>query len=734
MRILLIDNFDSFTNNIAQALLRVQCSQVVIKRNNELTYPFTKDDTFDAIVISPGPGNPALASDLGVCADILKHDERPIFGVCLGHQAIAHFEGGKVVLAPEPVHGQRWLVEHNQKGLLRGLPHPFHAVRYHSWMVDSALPEDLVCDATTPEGIVMAIRHLKKPRWGVQFHPESIDTDAGERLFANFLDAVRDTTSVVVSPGRNKTRRGPVRNFHWRRIGNALDPADVFARLQNQSGDGAILESADTGEGRGRFSYVAVPDTPLDRIVSYDLSENRLQISPPNDRAEYSNESIFDYLNKLLGTVNVIGENPPFAFRGGAIGWMGYELKAESGGQSVWRSPTPDATFAVVHRFVVVDHLEDELFACAVVTEGQNSLAEEWIADLESIMGRPNPNTVVNIDASKKSTTPVRFTPRHGPEKYRELIENCQDLIRRGESYELCLTNQINADVTLDPWSLYQVLRRRNPAPYGAYLSFGDVSVVGSSPERFLKVFPDGLVEAKPIKGTIRRGDTAAEDRTLRHALANSKKDRAENLMIVDLLRHDLAAIAVPGCVSVPKLADIESYTNVHQMVSTVRAYARPDVSTIDIIRGCFPGGSMTGAPKIRSMALLDTLESGPRGIYSGAIGWIGFDGQSDLSIVIRTIVASRDSVSIGCGGAITILSDSESELEEMLLKAELSMSAVAETVTGDPNLFELTTDDANLTSAVETDTTRSYLSARGDSKRQTTAKVSHAKTEYQSL
>jgi len=269
---------------------------------------------------------------------------------------------------------------------------------------------------------------------------------------------------------------------------------------------------------------------------------------------------------------------------------------------------------------------------------------------------------------------------RHDRAAYLKRIDECFDEINAGESYEICMTNMVTVHTQIDVLPTFAHLRRVSPVPFGALLDFGDVAVLSASPERFLSIDLHGDVEAKPIKGTRPRGADAAEDRALVEELRDNPKDRAENLMIVDLLRNDLNTVCSVGSVHVPKLFDVETYAAVHQLVSTIRGTLAPGRSAIDCIRAAFPGGSMTGAPKVRTMEIIDRLEQGPRGVYSGALGWFSLSGASDLSIVIRTLVVNAGRVTFGVGGAVVALSDPDGEFDETVVKSRAMMTALAAT------------------------------------------------------
>ena len=266
------------------------------------------------------------------------------------------------------------------------------------------------------------------------------------------------------------------------------------------------------------------------------------------------------------------------------------------------------------------------------------------------------------------------------PAEYAEAFARVQDELHAGNSYEVNLTYRDVTRSPVDPVTAYLRLRADNPAPYSGYLQHHGVHLLGSSPERYATVDRHRVIEARPIKGTTPRGRTATEDAALAAHLRLDPKLRAENLMITDLMRNDLAQVCEVATVEVPSLMAVESYTSVHQLVSTVRGRLRDDVGTVAALRALFPAGSMTGAPKRRTMAIIDAVEATPRGVYAGAFGWISGDGRADLSVVIRSLVATRDDedggntatwrYELGTGGGVTVRSDLAEEWEETRWKA----------------------------------------------------------------
>ena len=681
MRTLLIDNYDSFTYNLYQLLGEVNGNPPVVVRNNA-GWSDLDIEGFDSIVVSPGPGRPSRPLDFGISARAITESGLAVLGVCLGHQGICHLLGGVVGHAPEPMHGRISPVHHTGLGVFAGLPSPFAAVRYHSLAV-TELPDELEAVAWTEDGIVMGVRHRRDPLWGVQFHPESISTEHGRELLANFRDlalAHRRGNGYGHRPSRSDERY----TVHVRRLDAAPRAEAAHDELFSDDAHRFWLDSSSVIEGLSRFSFMGDGAGPLAEYVTYDVTEGVVTVDSAAGR-ERIRQPFFEYLDEQLGR-RATARSPelPFDFNLGYVGCLGYELKAETGGHAVHRARTPDAALVFADRALAIDHLEGTCYLMALSDDHDDADALAWIEDtsrrlleLPAHDEPPAPAPAAGLTGMTDATAERLLTPRHDQAAYLKRIAICLEEIYEGESYEVCLTNTVTSGAPIDARATYLELRRISPVPYGALLEFPGVSVLSASPERFLSIGCDGVVESKPIKGTRPRGATPSEDAALRRDLAVQHKDRAENLMIVDLVRNDLNAVCEIGSVHVPQLFDVETYAPVHQLVSTVRGTLRPAVSAVGCVRATFPGGSMTGAPKIRTMQIIDRLEAGPRGFYSGCLGWFGLSGAADLSIVIRTLTATDDQVSFGVGGAIVALSDADEEFEETVVKSRAMVSAL---------------------------------------------------------
>jgi para-aminobenzoate synthetase len=681
MRTLLIDNYDSFTFNLFHLLGEVNGDEPVVVRNDELPWEELAALPVDNIVISPGPGRPEHQRDVGVSLDALQRAEVPVLGVCLGHQALAHATGGRIEHAPEVMHGRLSEIHHDGRGLFAGIPQGFAAVRYHSLAV-GGVPAALRVTAWTPDEVVMGLEHESRPLWGVQFHPESISTEHGRTLLQNFRDLTRSHGRRSARAPRQPERRAAGVRVHHRMLATWCDPDAAFVALFGDHDRAVWLDSSRAEPGLSRFSFMGAPDGPLGQFVRYDVATRTLAVERAGVREELR-ESVLDYCKRELARLRADAPELPFDFICGFAGYLGYELKAECGGELVHRSPLPDAALVFCDRLIAFDHDERLVHVLALADGGGAGEAEAWLAaTARRLDGLATP-------APPAAPVPgaLSFAPRESRAAYLANIAACLHEIVEGETYEVCLTTELHSDGRIDPVAAYRALRARNPAPHAALLRLGDVSVLSSSPERFLRVDRERIVESKPIKGTAPRAVHPMEDAYRAAALRADDKSRAENLMIVDLVRNDLGRVCALGTVSVPSLMAVESYATVHQLVTTVRGRLRDDATAIDCIRAAFPGGSMTGAPKLRTMEIIDRLEGGPRGVYSGALGFLSVNGTADLSIVIRTLVASPHGLQIGAGGAIVAASDPDAEHDEMLLKARAVLDAVGGTIADDREL-----------------------------------------------
>jgi len=345
-----------------------------------------------------------------------------------------------------------------------------------------------------------------------------------------------------------------------------------------------------------------------------------------------------------------------------------YEAWSTAGQQNGNSTPRPKALW--VDRLVEIDHASHAVTVVALGSSWAGEL-ERWKESTEHALAQasevspPIPGDISGIEW------------RDSPTTYRGMIESAHRAIRDGEAYQLCVTTQLSLQGSIDPVALHRMMRLLSPTHHQALIRLGEISLVSASPETFLEITPERLVITKPIKGTRPRGGDAAEDARLAEELVTSEKERAENLMIVDLMRNDLSKVCEVGSIAVPELCVLESYSSVHQLVSTVTGQLLSGVDVWDVLGASFPAGSMTGAPKMRAMEVLAGMEAGPRGFYSGIFGVWRVDGSATFAMTIRTAIVSKDSVSLGVGGGITALSDPGDEIREVGIKAAAFLQAL---------------------------------------------------------
>jgi aminodeoxychorismate synthase component I len=379
-------------------------------------------------------------------------------------------------------------------------------------------------------------------------------------------------------------------------------------------------------------------------------------------------------------------------FVGGAVGYFGYELAARFEALTLRAEDDlglPDAVLLFVDRLLAHDHASGASFALGLGF-GDDGASARGAAEQAAGELCGYGAGIARASASARLRLAARFAcgARGEAERsssdleleqssYAKAIERAREEIAAGNVYQACLTRRLQRRFSGDAWALHLALRQRNPAPFACFLELPEAVIVGSSPERFLAVDADGRVESRPIKGTRPRGGDPVEDARQRRELLASAKDRAENLMIVDLVRNDLGRVCELGSVEVPELMVVEDYASVFHLVSTVRGRLRPGCDALDALRAAFPPGSMTGAPKLAAIRLLDQLEPVRRGVYSGAIGYLDARGGADLAVVIRSIVLVGERACLHTGGGIVADSEPEAEWLETIAKARPLLAAL---------------------------------------------------------
>lgn len=437
-----------------------------------------------------------------------------------------------------------------------------------------------------------------------------------------------------------------------------------------------LLDSGLKHENLGRYSFAGG-----DPFLIFSARGNNCVSRYPGKYTYYMRENPFDCLQKLIGRYsNSFAPGLPMA-SGGAVGYFAYDT-----GRCLEKIPRctvddlglPECIMPFYDRGVILDHMEDKayLFSTGFPFTGKEGVArrDERYRDLCRRFrdAREESNGHVQEFDIKGRDLRSNFSK----EKYLTVVEKALHYIGQGDIYQVNMTQRFEARLDSPPWDLYRRLRSLNPAPFASFLNFPEVTVVSSSPERFLRQ-EGSFIETRPIKGTRRRGSTKEEDRALRRELLESGKDKAELVMIVDLERNDLSRVCATGTVDVPELFTLEEYATVYHLVSTVTGSLPPEKDIIDVLKASFPGGSITGAPKIRSMEIIEELEPVRRGIYTGSIGYIDFSGQADLNIVIRTIIVKGNRVYFQVGGGIVADSSPEAEYQETLDKAKALLGAL---------------------------------------------------------
>ncbi|RDA91624.1 hypothetical protein CP533_4645 [Ophiocordyceps camponoti-saundersi (nom. inval.)] len=842
-RILFLDAYDSFTNNIVSLLKDVLGSQVTVHvlhmdlktLDSDPSPDWTLEQfaerlrAFDAVVCGPGPGSPLRDTDVGVFKMLWENHAVPVLGICLGFQSlVVHFGGDIRRLRCGGLHGLVHVVEPVDADIFRDVP-AFGATLYHSLCAD--IGQDHVAEGDWPaarrsrprcapdlvplawtqhadERILMAVRHASRPFWGIQYHPESIRTAAvAHDVVRNWFRAALESNHglrpkidsfacvdslspsvcalnaaqlrLAACPWRDDMQSGLAAEavsrarYTCRQVvmPKGVNAAEVAELLGLDGSREAIIldsSSAARGDPRAKTSVIALAVEEALRL-EYHVGDDYLSLRLPAVRGRDERRqrirlgldrdgnidprSPWHIMSELWRRwrrrrrregVPETGDNP--VFRGGFLGFVTYEmgLSTLSPGLVSRRRghKRPDVCMAWVRRSVVLDHE-----ACVAYVQSLDEDDDAWMDNVVEVLQRDaRPGTgggdaVTFVDNDQllkevRRSGRLRFdVPEE--EAYEEQVRRCQEKIREGESYELCLTAQTTAcagdddngqqhhhdkrnqhfddeydhgcngnrkdgngnrncnpgqqeknhngsdrhnhESTETAWQIYRTLRGRQPAPFGSFIRLGGATIIGSSPERFLQHGSDGVCSMRPMKGTVRKSpsvSTLAQAEALLHV----PKEEAENIMIVDLVRHDLFGVCGAGRVTVPDLLRVEEFVGVWQMTTDVRGVLPGSSSSklserattgFDVLAATLPPGSMTGAPKKRSCEILASLEASERSIYSGVVGYLDVDGRADWSVTIRTIFRweGEDVWRIGAGGAVTGLSEAEAEREEMFVK-----------------------------------------------------------------
>ncbi len=662
--IFLLDNYDSFTYNLYQYFGELG-EDIIVKRQDECTLKDIEALQPDLIVISPGPCTP---DDAPLSLAIIEYfkGKVPILGVCLGHQAIGQFFGGNVVRAQRPIHGKTEIIRHDQQGVFSDLVNPLEVTRYHSLIIDRlTLPDELQITAETEDGEIMGIRHHTLPIEGIQFHPEAILTQYGHQLLQNALKTAKTwLLKNVPSPWIVKP------------LSTSLPPIHLLQAFKEERSP-FFLDSGEDYKDLGSYSYMG--SSPFLEATAFP---DHLELYWPNlslrETIPLEKNHTLEFLNECHTKYRV--NHSPFPFSGGAVGFLSYDLKNEL-------ESLPDCTendlniplwrFAWYDGIVVYSHVEQKywLTSCGINEDGEcsSTLAHSRLKQLELILQQvvQTPQTILETESNLMTDSYSTIEPSVSRPQYLKDLERVIDYIYAGDIYQANLTQRFSMPWQGDVWNLYTQLHRQNPAPFAAFLPYPDFQILCSSPERFVRIQPSGQIETRPIKGTRPRGDSLIDDEIQADELINSPKDRAELTMIIDLERNDLGRICQFGTVKVPDLIQLEKYPTVWHLASTITGQLIKDLKPSELIRAIFPGGSITGAPKIRALEIIEELELYRRGPYTGSIGYMGFDGAWDLNIVIRTIVMKDEIAYVNVGGGIVADSVPENEYDETLHKAK---------------------------------------------------------------
>src|SRR5690625_203651 len=654
--ILVIDNH-GFTTNI----LIHQLGAVHVVSATELAA--LNVDDYTHVVVTHGPQEADLRP-------LTAAPQLPVLAIGAGYQQLATAYGHTTVGLAQPIYGQPVVHQHTDNGLFADVPNPTSLVSYHPWRLTAMDPETFVIHAADADAGVLAYRVNETNHWGLHADPAAFQSAYGSQVVENFL-ALAPVGPPSTGPRRAHVPASRSVGIFTRRFPGTLNTPETFRRLEAGTSAAFWLDSAAAHRGQGETTVMGTNAGPLAQTVRWDAETNLLEIFEDGSTLRRTGD-VLTYLEQTRwkpSSVQLPG------FTGGWVGYLGYEAKQSTMARhrNHWQARTPDAYWIRPQAFLRYDHRHEVTTLFAV---DDAALLDDLEATL--VWGTSD----APAPCQRRQSTPGRW--RLDATAYQHRVAAIQQLLHTGQAAGICLTDTYEHDAySGDGLELYMRLRSNNPAPYAGYLrldTFDDeLEVLSASPEKFLSIDDNGRIESKPIKGTVARDHDPTVDAHLACQMAADPKIQSENLMITDLLRDDIADVALPGSRDVPKLMAVESFATVHQLVTTVTGQLEPHTSATSALRAVFPGGSMTGAPKLASVEALDSLEAGPRGIYSGVMGWLGDNNTAEFNVLIRSMVLHEGQLSLGAGGAVVVDSDPVAEDQEKQLKARALLDTIAE-------------------------------------------------------
>ncbi|RKY77906.1 anthranilate synthase component I [candidate division KSB1 bacterium] len=458
-------------------------------------------------------------------------------------------------------------------------------------------------------------------------------------------------------------------------LADLLTPVSAFLKIRQKSQYAFLLESVEGGEKTARYSFLG-----KDPFLTLRYSHGTIRLEQAGDVQQFQG-NLFDEIRKIMRHYHPVYIEGFPRFTGGAVGYFGYDVV-----RLLEQLPTAtsddlqqdEAVLMFFDTILVFDHLKHEISIIA------NAICQTEQKDLK-------PLYIKAIDKIEQLENSLRYEVRWGPgfkksegkiqsnfckEDFCKAVHHAKEYIRAGDIFQVVLSQRFQTQISVYPFDIYRALRAINPSPYLYYLQMGDTNIIGSSPELMVRV-ENGIVEVRPIAGTRKRGANEAEDQQLAEELRADEKECAEHIMLVDLGRNDVGRVSQYGTVEVPEFMQIEKYSHVMHLVSSVRGRLRPELDSLDALTACFPAGTVTGAPKVRAMEIIEELEPTKRGIYAGALGYIDFSGNLDSCITIRTIVTQGDQAYFQAGAGIVADSKPEREFQETLEKSKALREAI---------------------------------------------------------